>query len=92
MFRVSFPPLYLTCVDMDLSFYDSIVGIIPAGAGRRPAIATIKATGGNMPFMDPVVPLSIFLTILALAYFALELIFTGLRARLYGALASLIWR
>jgi len=52
----------------------------------------IKATGDNKPFMDPIVPLCIFLTILALAYFALELIFTGLRDRLYGAMASLIRR
>ena len=77
---------------MDLLFYDSILGITPAAGARRPPIATIKATGGNMSLMDPVVPLCIFLTIAALAYFALELIFTGLRDRLYGALASLIRR
>ena len=45
-----------------------------------------------MSLMDPVVPLCIFLTVIALAYFALELIFTGLRDRLYGAVASLIRR
>ncbi len=42
--------------------------------------------------MDLIVPLCYFLAILAVAYFALELIFTGLRDRLYRAIGARVRR
>ncbi|HTY89849.1 MAG TPA: hypothetical protein VMC84_01605 [Methanocella sp.] len=60
--------------------------IFPAG------IATVNIAGVDRLCMDLIVPLCYLLAIIAVAYFALEFVFTGLKARLFRAVKSLIRR